>query len=196
MSDTDGGDDGVDWSLALGAIFTEPPRPPTPEPTIVVYRNNSENTEAQEQDRQNRPWSTIFVRLVGSHPLWGHYLWNAARTLPGFLQRTPELYRGLTVLELGAGGVCPVWSRRNVALGRCVMMDHPDRALVENMAHNVAQNVGPAAARRDGAVCAMGSVWGHQSQSQLQLHPSQPTTLRPIVIVPPSLSSASISPWT
>jgi nicotinamide N-methyltransferase len=83
------------------------------------------------------PWSTISVRLVGSHPLWGHHLyvyraadlnfstplsfsraknknffffydrWNAARALAGFLQRNPELYAGRTVLELGAGGGLP-----------------------------------------------------------------------------------------
>ncbi len=82
------------------------------------------------------PWSTISVRLVGSHPLWGHHLyvylhffplpiflpvfltrkknpfffydrWNAARALAGFLQRNPELYAGRTALELGAGGGLP-----------------------------------------------------------------------------------------
>ena len=75
------------------------------------------------------------VRLVGSHPLWGHYLyvcihaklelfalhfpvsfflilffddrWNAARALARFLQRNPELYAGKNVLELGAGGGLP-----------------------------------------------------------------------------------------
>jgi hypothetical protein len=98
MSDADGEDDG---SLALSAIFTvnpdkfldvprsvitfpptpslvgpqEPPRPPTPEPTIVVYNNNFNNETAEAQDQQNHlAWSTISVRLVGSHPLWGHYL--------------------------------------------------------------------------------------------------------------------------
>ena len=74
-----------------------------------------------------RPWSTITVRLVGSHPLWGHYLlrgthasyernllsdcvthrWNAARALARYLERTPTLYRGLNVLELGAGAGLP-----------------------------------------------------------------------------------------
>ncbi|KAI0249402.1 hypothetical protein BJV78DRAFT_1228221 [Lactifluus subvellereus] len=169
MSDADGGDDGVDGSLALSAIFTEPPRPPTPEPTIVVYNNNSENAEAQLEDQPNRPWSTISVRLVGSHPLWGHYLWNAARALAGFLQRTPELYRGRTVLELGAGGGLPSLVAAKCGARKVVMTDYPDRVLVENMAYNVAQNVGPAAARRDGAVCVIGYVWGHPVEPLLAM---------------------------
>jgi hypothetical protein len=50
----------------------EPPRPASPEPTIVVYENNE--SAAQEQSDVHLSWSSISVRLVGSHPLWGHYL--------------------------------------------------------------------------------------------------------------------------
>ncbi|KAH9172546.1 FAD/NAD-P-binding domain-containing protein [Lactarius sanguifluus] len=46
----------------------EPPRPPSPEPTIAVYESSV--TDAGTP----RPWSTITVRLVGGHPLWGHHL--------------------------------------------------------------------------------------------------------------------------
>jgi nicotinamide N-methyltransferase len=54
------------------------------------------------------------------------------------------------------------------------MTDYPDRALVENMAYNVAQNVEPAAAqqqrgRRDGAVGVMGYVWGHPVEPLLAM---------------------------
>ena len=52
-------------------------------------------------------------------------------------------------------------------------MDYPDRALVENMAYNVAQNVEPAAAQqqrwRDGAVGVMGYVWGHPVEPLLAM---------------------------
>ena len=33
--------------------------------------------------------------------------WNAARALARYLERTPALYRGLNVLELGAGAGLP-----------------------------------------------------------------------------------------
>ena len=33
--------------------------------------------------------------------------WNAARALARYLERTPTLYRGLNVLELGAGAGLP-----------------------------------------------------------------------------------------
>ena len=107
-------------------IPQEPPRPPSPEPTIAVYERSviDDNTTVSEQT----PWSTITVRLVGSHPLWGHYLcatfpshenhlshsdcqcvrrWNAARALARYLERTPTLYSGKDTLELGAGAGLP-----------------------------------------------------------------------------------------
>jgi len=117
----------------------EPARPPSPEPTIAVYENieslNAENHHGyQHHNPTPSQWSTISVRLVGTHPLWGHYLyvylhvvmncspttstslsfscffcarWNAARALARFLQCNPKLYAGQTVLELGAGGGLP-----------------------------------------------------------------------------------------
>ncbi|KAI0284818.1 hypothetical protein BC826DRAFT_1093685 [Russula brevipes] len=104
------------------------------------------------------PWSTISVRLVGSHPLWAHHLWNAARALAGFLQRTPGLYVGRTVLELGAGGGLPGIVAAKCGARKVVLTDYPDQALVDNLAHNIVQNVEPA---RRGAVCVLGYIWGH-----------------------------------
>jgi hypothetical protein len=62
----------------------EPPRPPSPEPTIAVYENitNPEGNHHHHQKHHHHDhdpnltsWNTISVRLVGSHPLWGHYLY-------------------------------------------------------------------------------------------------------------------------
>ena len=76
-------------------------------------------------------WDHINIRLVGAHPLWGHYLfvacvliffysfrdnracyglqcrWNAARSFATYLDTNPQLYRDRFVLELGAGGGLP-----------------------------------------------------------------------------------------
>ncbi|KAF8262016.1 putative methyltransferase-domain-containing protein [Lactarius quietus] len=134
----------------LDSIFPEPPRPPSPEPTIAVYERS-----VVDSTTPGTPWSTITVRLVGSHPLWGHYLWNAARSLARYLERLPTLYRGLTVLELGAGrpaGLAVAKSGARTA--QVVLTDYPDQALVDNMAHNVAQN------GVDAEVAVLGYVWG------------------------------------
>jgi hypothetical protein len=61
----------------------EPPRPPSPEPTIAVYENianlnpkdNQHHHHHYDYDPSSGQWSTITIRLVGSHPLWGHYLY-------------------------------------------------------------------------------------------------------------------------
>ena len=64
------------------SVYQEPARPPSPEPTIAVYENieslNVENPHHhgyQDDNPSPSQWSTISVRLVGSHPLWGHYLY-------------------------------------------------------------------------------------------------------------------------
>ncbi|KAL6043522.1 Protein N-terminal and lysine N-methyltransferase efm7, partial [Balamuthia mandrillaris] len=52
-----------------GALFEEPEdyyKPPA-EPTFSTYtRKNGEEVK---------------LRLVGSHPLWGHLIWNAAKII-------------------------------------------------------------------------------------------------------------------
>lgn len=103
-------------------LWKEPPRPPTPEPTIAKYTRDS------NQVRSPDDWKEIEIRLVGTHPLWGHYLcvflftpwvlgsqfllicnhrWNAALALASFLDLNRDLYVDRNVLELGAGGGLP-----------------------------------------------------------------------------------------
>ncbi|KAH9953713.1 putative methyltransferase-domain-containing protein, partial [Russula dissimulans] len=139
----------------------EAPRPPSPEPTTAVYEN-------VEDDRRHRhpPWNAISVRLVGNHPLWGHHLWNAARSLAAFLQRTPELYVARTVLELGAGGGLPGLVAAKCGARKVVLTDYPDQALLDNLVYNVKQNVEPA---RRGALCVRGYVWGRPLDSDADL---------------------------
>lgn len=62
----------VFYFLAVSTIsppndaIKEPPRPPTPEPKMVTYRRESSTGRTE--------WSKIDLSLVGSHPLWAHYL--------------------------------------------------------------------------------------------------------------------------
>jgi len=46
----------------------EPARPPTPEPTFAQYYRKKNVDDDSD-------WTEINIRLVGSHPLWGHYLY-------------------------------------------------------------------------------------------------------------------------
>lgn len=54
----------------------------------------------------SRP-SNLRIRLIGKHPLWAHYLWNASKVMSDYFDLNPEVVRGQTVLELGAGGALP-----------------------------------------------------------------------------------------
>lgn len=52
----------------LDSYAQEPPRPPTPEPTITTFVRDTVNIHHVDD------WTEIKIRLVGTHPLWGHYL--------------------------------------------------------------------------------------------------------------------------
>jgi len=136
--------------LSLGDVFEEPPSPPPPEPTIAYY-------DFDESVEGIKLGTKLSIRLVGSHPLWGHYLWNSGICLAKYLEHTPALYLGKTVLELGAGGGLPALVTAIRGARKTVITDYPDRVLVENLEVNVEQNV-PEKERS--AVEVLGYVWG------------------------------------
>ncbi|WWD19128.1 hypothetical protein CI109_103586 [Kwoniella shandongensis] len=110
----------------------------------------------------------LILRLVGSHPLWGHYLWNTARCLSTFLLRTPSLTKNRKVLELGAGAGLPSIVCALAGSDMTVVTDYPDNSLIDNMLYNVDINVeGELRERIDVA----GHTWGHKVEPLLELLP-------------------------
>ncbi|EDR08955.1 uncharacterized protein LACBIDRAFT_249330, partial [Laccaria bicolor S238N-H82] len=142
----------------------EPLRPPTPEPTISTYTRPEENVGVGDD-----AWREINVRLVGAHPLWGHYLWNAARAFATYLDTHKHLCRGRLVLELGAGGALPSIVTATNGAGKVVVTDYPDRELVENMEYNVKTNVPEH--QRD-RLNVQGYIWGHPVKPLLDALPT------------------------
>ncbi|KAH7908812.1 putative methyltransferase-domain-containing protein [Hygrophoropsis aurantiaca] len=157
--------DDLDGELALDSVFTEPPRPPTPDPTFATY---TRNTDAIINDAAQLP-SEVKITLVGSHPLWGHYLWNAALSFASYLDANPELVRDRCVLELGAGGGLPAIVAAQNGAQRVVVTDYPDSALIENLTNNINANISSEARNR---VKEQGYIWG---QNTLPLFQSLPT---------------------
>ncbi|KAI8986773.1 putative methyltransferase-domain-containing protein [Trametes punicea] len=167
MSDSEG-----EAGLALDAVFTVcltvdcthgTPSPPSPEPTVTIYQREQQVVESSED-----AWSSIEIRLVGSHPLWGHHLWNASRAFASYLDDHPELYSGRSVLELGAGGALPgIVAAKNGAKA-VVLTDYPDAALIDNISHNVRVNIPESGRAR---VRVQGYIWGHPIEPLLALLP-------------------------
>lgn len=98
------------------------------------------------------------LRLVGHNPLWGHHLWNGAKTISRYLEQNASiLARNKTVLELGAGAglpslICALFEAKCV-----VMTDYPDEDLIENMRFNITHCAGLP---KDKSVHAEGYLWG------------------------------------
>ncbi|KAF2789479.1 hypothetical protein K505DRAFT_253294 [Melanomma pulvis-pyrius CBS 109.77] len=112
-------DEGID-------LFQEPADyyPPEKEATFASHRLLS----GQE----------LTVRLVGHNPLWGHFLWNAGRTLSNYFEeRASELIQDNTVLELGAGAGLPSLVCAINGAAHVVVTDYPDADLIENLRYNI-----------------------------------------------------------
>ncbi|KAG9300701.1 hypothetical protein G9A89_023499 [Geosiphon pyriformis] len=143
-------------------LFQEPPdfRPSTPPPTFVTF------TRSKECVQNESPIREIQLRLVGSHPLWGHYLWNAAKCFAEYLDENEDIVRGKRVLELGAGAALP--SLISVVNGaeKVVITDYPDEKLIENIKYNV-ENLFPDSQNRN-KISVLGHIWGKDPHSLLQ----------------------------
>ncbi|KAI0825951.1 putative methyltransferase-domain-containing protein [Irpex lacteus] len=157
MSSTD-----EDPNLDLDAVFLEPPRPPSPEPTFATYSRAANQDNQLHTSEGHDVWSEIEIRLVGSHPLWGHYLWNASRAFASYLDAHPELYHDKSVLELGAGGGLPGLVTVKNGAKLAILTDYPDASLIENLRHNVSRNVSSDLSAK---VAVEGYIWGQSLET-------------------------------
>ncbi|KAF9446431.1 hypothetical protein P691DRAFT_803970, partial [Macrolepiota fuliginosa MF-IS2] len=135
-----------DTPLDLDAMFPEPERPPTPEPTYSIYSRNHPSSGPHD----------IRIRLVGNHPLWAHHLWNASRSFASLLDAT-RLCQDHTVLELGAGGALPSIVAALTGASRVVVTDYPDTPLLQNIRHNISENLPSELQDR---IAVEGFIWG------------------------------------
>lgn len=102
--------------------------------------------------------SDLTVRLVGHNPLWGHFLWNAGRTISDYLEdKADDLVKGKTVLEFGAGAGLPSLVCALSGASQVVVTDYPDADLIENLQYNVDHcDLLPKTSK----VVAKGFLWG------------------------------------
>ncbi|KAF8130568.1 putative methyltransferase-domain-containing protein [Boletus edulis] len=152
MEDHNDHDEG---DLSLGTVFTEPPRPATPDPTLSIYSRGPGQPD-------------ITIRLVGSHPLWGHHLWNAAIAFASYLDSHDELISDKFVLELGAGGGLPGIIASQSGATKVVLTDYPDAPLIDNLAYNVEQNIRE---EQRSKVTVQGYIWGKPADSLIATLP-------------------------
>ncbi|KAF8936153.1 hypothetical protein EDD21DRAFT_376736 [Dissophora ornata] len=161
MSDSDSSEGEMGDMFALPKEYSPPP----PEPTYEVFTRASKDKQPQE----------IKLRLVGSHPLWGHHLWNAAKVFANWMDNHPEHSLGKTVLELGAGAALPSFVAAVNGATKVVVTDYPDNDLISNIQYN-AEQVLPKLTE-DGVVIVQGYLWGSNTRPLLaHLNPPQPST--------------------
>ncbi|KAF9035162.1 putative methyltransferase-domain-containing protein [Panaeolus papilionaceus] len=176
MSDTDDHE-----TLDLDSMFTEPPRPPTPPPTTSTYHRDEKYINPKDPQGD---WTEIGIRLVGSHPLWAHHLWNASLALASYLDDVENraLYQDKCVLELGAGGALPSIVMWKNGSKKAVITDYPDNDLVDNMKFNIEHNRGSKDENEMDRVDVTGYIWGTSTKPLLETLPSPFTGFQLIIL--------------
>jgi EEF1A N-terminal glycine/lysine methyltransferase len=70
-----------------------------PAPSVHRYIRHNLNLYSEKKE--------LVVEVVGQHPLWGHYLWNAGIALARHFEEHSGCVEGKQVIELGAGAGLP-----------------------------------------------------------------------------------------
>ncbi|KAI9276253.1 putative methyltransferase-domain-containing protein [Sporodiniella umbellata] len=137
-------------------------------PSFEVYERELASTS--DLHRQ------LKIKLVGSHPLWAHHLWNASKVFAGMFDENPLLVKDKSVLELGAGGALPSLVAAINGATKVVVTDYPDKDLIENIEFNVKQNT------PDLNVQVEGYIWGTNTDKLKEALPSGQTTYDVIIL--------------
>ncbi|KAJ2805867.1 Protein N-terminal and lysine N-methyltransferase efm7 [Coemansia guatemalensis] len=158
--------------FGLESMLQEPAdfRPPPPEGRIETFERKCAAAGA----------TSIRVSLLGSHPLWGHHLWNAAKEFANYLDKNPELVANKSVLELGAAGALPSLVAALNGAHRVVITDYPDPDLLANIRRNVELNMPERLA--DGSVTVAGYRWGSEIERIAALSGTSPGTFDVLIL--------------
>ncbi|KAG0293623.1 nicotinamide n-methyltransferase [Linnemannia gamsii] len=141
----------------MGGMFVEPAEfnPPPPEPTFEIFTRAAKDKQPQEMK----------LRLVGSHPLWAHHLWNAAKVFANWMDDHPQYTVGKNVLEIGAGAALPSFVAAVNGANKVVVTDYPDNDLIANIQFN-ADHIIPELTK-NGTVIVQGYLWGSNTRPLL-----------------------------
>ncbi len=111
------------------------------------------------------------LHLVGSHGLWGHFLWNGAHWMADYIDAHGGEFAGRAVVELGAGAALPTVMAHRAGAALALATDYPDEELVANVRRNVDAFRDGAAA---GRIAAAGYLWGGPTDGLLAANGGQP----------------------
>lgn len=120
----------------------------------------------------------VKIKLVGSHPLWAHHLWNASKVFASLFDTHPCLVKDRYVLELGAGGALPSLIASLNGAAKVVVTDYPDKELIDNIQYNVDQM--PELVKSH--IHVEGYIWGSNTDKLKSYLPSDQPTYDVIIL--------------
>jgi nicotinamide N-methyltransferase len=129
-------------------LFTEPAgfRPKSPMATVAEFTRISGHT--------------LRVSLIAEHSLWGHVVWNAAKSLANHIESLN--LEGTRTLELGAAAALPSlvasWNGASA-----VATDYPEAHIINNILANADSNLSS-----EHKFTAKGLLWGQDTTEVLK----------------------------
>ncbi|KAJ3222955.1 nicotinamide n-methyltransferase [Clydaea vesicula] len=143
--------------VGFGDIFDEPAgfRPATPPPTFHKF------------ERINKLPNELNIKLIGSHSLWSHCLWNAGVFLAKHFDNNPDLVNGKNVLELGAAASLPSFIAAANNAKKVVITDYPDAPIIDAILENAKNNLPEFLGKNK--IFVKGYLWGQEVNPLLNL---------------------------
>jgi len=100
------------------------------------------------------------IMIIGEHPLWGNYLWNASRVLAKYFfdetnnnRSSDLLIKGKRVIEFGAAGGLPSLMCSRLGASYTLATDYPCEKLLKNLKDNITIN-------KVNKIDVEGYIWG------------------------------------
>lgn len=157
-------------------MFREPDdfRPKTPPPQVLRvpydFTGHEATTTLLPADETGPADNNeLKIHLLGSHPLWGHHLWNASLDISRYLQaHAKTLLAGKSVLELGAAAGVPSIVCAREGAQTVVATDYPDTELIDVLEKNMTINT-LAQTGLGASIITEGYLWG-SGDTQLKSH--------------------------
>lgn len=110
----------------------------------ILFKNDSEIIETTTENKYSTykldSGQILTLEIVGSHPLWGHYIWNASMAISKYIEMNPEIVMNKNILELGSGAGLPSIISSLCHSNLTVATEYPEDALLSTLEKNLSNN--------------------------------------------------------
>lgn len=110
----------------------------------ILFKDDSEIIETTTRNKYStyklNSGEILRLEIVHSHPLWGHYIWNASMAISKYIEMNPAIVMNKNILELGSGAGLPSIVSSLCHSNLVVATEYPEDALLSTLEKNLSNN--------------------------------------------------------